>query len=107
MSKTHYTTDLAVALKYDGKNAPKVTAKGDGLTAEQILELAKKHGIPLHTEPGLAKILAQVPLGDEIPNELYVAVAEVIAFAFYLGGKTPDDLSSSLVENNQSKKVVK
>jgi flagellar biosynthesis protein len=92
MSKTYYTTDIAVALKYDGKNAPKVTAKGDGLTAEQILELAEKHGIPLHTEPELAKILAQVPLGDEIPNELYIAVAEVIAFAFYLGGKTPEDL---------------
>jgi flagellar biosynthesis protein len=92
MSKTYYTTDIAVALKYDGKNAPKVTAKGGGLTAEQILELAKKHDIPLHTEPELAKILAQVPLGDEIPHELYVAVAEVIAFAFYLSDKTPEDL---------------
>ncbi len=91
MSKTYYTTDLAVALKYDGKNAPKVTAKGDGLTAEQILELAKKHGIPLHTEPELARILAQGPLGDEIPNELYVAVAEVIAFAFYLSDKNPEN----------------
>lgn len=91
MSKTYYTTDLAVALKYDGKNAPKVTAKGDGLTAEQMLELAKIHDIPLHTEPELAKILAQVPLGDEIPHELYVAVAEVIAFAFYLSGKTPEN----------------
>ncbi len=91
MSKTYNTTDIAVALKYDGKNAPKVTAKGNNLTAEQILEIAKKHDIPLHTEPELAKILAQVPLGDEIPHELYVAVAEVIAFAFYLSGKTPEN----------------
>jgi len=91
MPNTFYTADLAVALKYDGKNAPKVTAKGEGVTAEQILAIAEQHGIPLQTEPELAKILAQVPLGDEIPKELYTAVAEVIAFAYYLSGKTPDN----------------
>jgi len=89
MPKTFYTADLAIALKYDGKNAPKVTAKGQGITAEQILAIAEKHDIPLQTEPELARILAQVPLGDEIPKELYTAVAEVIAFAYYLSGKTP------------------
>ncbi len=88
--KTFYTSDIAVALKYDGKNAPKVTAKGEGFTAQQILEIAEKHGVPLQNEPELARILAQVPLGDEIPQELYVAVAEVIAFAFFLSGKTPE-----------------
>lgn len=89
MPKTYYTSDIAVALKYDGKNAPKVTAKGTGLTAEQILVLAEQHGIPLQTEPELVKMLAQIPLGDEIPNELYTAVAEVLAFAYFLSGKTP------------------
>jgi flagellar biosynthesis protein len=91
MAKTYYTSDIAVALKYDGKNAPKVTATGTGLTAEQILQIAEHHGIPLQTEPELARILAQIPLGDEIPNELYVAVAEIIAFAYFLSGKTPDN----------------
>ena len=91
MGNTYYTTDLAVALKYNGNEAPKVTAKGEGITAEQILEIAEKHGIPLQSEPELARILAQVPLGDEIPQELYVAVAEVIAFAYFLSGKTPDN----------------
>ncbi|MEE7626943.1 EscU/YscU/HrcU family type III secretion system export apparatus switch protein [Methylobacter sp. Wu8] len=91
MAKTYYTSDIAVALKYDGKNAPKVTASGTGLTAEQILQIAEHHGIPLQTEPELARILAQIPLGDEIPNELYVAVAEIIAFAYFLSGKTPDN----------------
>jgi flagellar biosynthesis protein len=91
MPKTYYTSDIAVALKYDGKNAPKVTAKGTGLTAEQILSLAEQHGIPLQTEPELVKMLAQIPLGDEIPNELYTAVAEVLAFAYFLSGKTPDN----------------
>ncbi|CAA9891662.1 conserved hypothetical protein [Candidatus Methylobacter favarea] len=90
MPKTYYTSDIAVALKYEGSNAPKVTAKGKGLTAEQILEIAELHGIPLQTDAELAKILAQIPLGDEIPTELYVAVAEVIAFAYFLSGKTPD-----------------
>lgn len=89
MPKTFYNADIAVALKYDGKNAPKVTAKGEGLTAEQILEIAEKHNIPLQTEPELARVLAQIPLGDQIPNELYLAVAEVIAFAYFLSGKTP------------------
>lgn len=91
MAKTYHTSDIAVALKYDGKNAPKVTASGTGLTAEQILQIAEHHGIPLQTEPELARILAQIPLGDEIPNELYVAVAEIIAFAYFLSGKTPDN----------------
>ncbi len=91
MAKTYYTSDIAVALKYDGKNAPKVTATGTGLTAEQILQIAEAHGIPLQTEPELARILAQIPLGDEIPNELYVAVAEIIAFAYFLSGKTPSN----------------
>jgi flagellar biosynthesis protein len=88
--KTYYNSNIAVALKYEeGHQAPKVTAKGKGITAEQILEIAEKHGIPLQNEPELARILAQVPLGDEIPQELYVAVAEVISFAYFLSGKTP------------------
>ncbi|WP_305907311.1 EscU/YscU/HrcU family type III secretion system export apparatus switch protein [Methylomarinum sp. Ch1-1] len=92
---TYYTSDLAVALKYDGENAPKVTAKGEGVTAQQILELAEQHGVPLQNQPELARILAQVPLGDEIPQQLYVAVAEVIAFAYFLSGKTAADDTES------------
>ena len=88
--RTFYTSDIAVALQYDGQNAPKVTAKGEGFTAQQILAIAEKHGVPLQNEPELARILAQVPLGDEIPQQLYVAVAEVIAFAYFIAGKTPE-----------------
>ncbi|PPD31853.1 MAG: flagellar protein FhlB [Methylomonas sp.] len=89
--RTFYNSDIAVALKYDGKNAPKVTAKGEGFTAQQILAIAEKHNVPLQNEPELARILAHVPLGDEIPQQLYIAVAEVIAFAYFISGKTPDD----------------
>jgi flagellar biosynthesis protein len=91
--RTFYNSDLAVALKYDGKNAPKVTAKGEGFTAQQILAIAEKHGVPLQNEPELARILAQVPLGEEIPQQLYIAVAEVIAFAYFIAGKSPDSES--------------
>lgn len=91
--KTYYTSDIAVALQYDGEHAPKVTAKGEGVTAQQILAIAEQHGIPLQTEPELARILAQVPLGEDIPQQLYLAVAEVIAFAYFISGKTPDTQS--------------
>jgi flagellar biosynthesis protein len=90
MAKTYHTSDIAVALKYDGQNAPKVIAKGSGLSAEQILAIAERHGIPLQAEPELVKILAQIPLGDEIPHELYTAVAQILAFAYFLTGKMPE-----------------
>jgi len=79
--------DLAVALHYDGESPPRVTAKGRGELAERILALAEENQIPLHADPQLAKVLSRVPLGGEIPTELYVAVAEVIAFAYWLEGK--------------------
>ena len=94
MAKTYYSADLAVALKYDGDNPPKITAKGAGVTAEQIIELAEKHGVPLQTQPDLVHLLAQIPLDSEIPEELYTAVAEVLAFAFFLSGKSPEDLKT-------------
>ncbi|MCG7956649.1 MAG: EscU/YscU/HrcU family type III secretion system export apparatus switch protein [Candidatus Thiodiazotropha endolucinida] len=83
------TSDLAVALKYDGENAPRLTAKGRGELAERILALAEEHNIPLHEDVELAALLLQIPLGDEIPQALYRAVAEVIAFAYLLSGKRP------------------
>ena len=83
--------NVAVALQYDGENAPKVTAKGKGDIANRIIELANEHDIPLHTDTDLVKVLSSIPLDDEIPRELYVAIAEVIAFAYLLGGKTPED----------------
>ncbi len=79
----------AVALLYDGENAPRVTAKGEGKLAEQIFKLAREHDIPLEHDPQLAAILSQIPLGDEIPEALYRAIAEVIAFAYLISGKRP------------------
>ncbi len=81
--------DIAIALHYDGENAPRIKAKGEGNLAAQIIQLAEEHGIPLHDDPDLAAILTQIPLGDEIPENLYIAIAEVIAFAYIISGKQP------------------
>ncbi len=81
--------ELAVALLYDGENAPRITAKGKGALAEKILEQARRHQVPLEEDPELAAILSQIPLGDEIPESLYRAIAEVIAFAYLVSGKRP------------------
>ena len=83
--------DIAVALTYDGTKAPRVTAKGRGHTAEKIIDLAKEHNIPLHTDVMLVNVLSKISLGDEIPRELYLAIAEVIAFAYLLRGKRPGE----------------
>lgn len=73
-----------VALKYDGEGAPKVTAKGKGEIAKQILAIAEAHNIPLYQDEHLSALLSKVNLGDEIPEQLYAAVARVIRFVFEL-----------------------
>ena len=84
---------IAVALEYDGKNAPSVNAKGIGIVAEQIIEIAQQYGVPLQQDDELIGVLAQLDLGEEIPESLYRAVAEVIAFAYILTGKFPENWS--------------
>jgi flagellar biosynthesis protein len=94
MKANDSSAPIAVALQYDGSGAPRVTAKGRGLIAEQILELAEANGIPISEEPELVELLCRLDLGDEIPEALYVAVAEVIAFAYRLRGKSVAELGS-------------
>lgn len=81
---------LAVALRYDGESAPKVSAKGSNELAEQIIALAKKHNVPLSENKELVSLLSTLELGEEIPETLYLAVAEIIAFAYMLKGKVPE-----------------
>jgi flagellar biosynthesis protein len=85
-----HKVDVAIALSYDGDGAPRLVAKGQGETAQRIMELAKENNVPMREDPELAKLLSKVKLGTEIPPSLFVAVAEVIAFAFRLKGKTID-----------------
>lgn len=79
----------AVALQWDRAGAPRVTAAGAGATAERILEIAQEYDIPLQPDPVLVDALSQIPIGDEIPRALYVAVAEILAFVFMLEGIDP------------------
>lgn len=81
----------AVALFYDGKNAPQVSAKGVGEVAAQIIAVASEHGVPLCDNGALVDLLVTLELGDEIPETLYIAVAYIIAFAYQLEGKEPEN----------------
>jgi flagellar biosynthesis protein len=82
-------TPKAVALKYTPKvdRAPKVTAKGSGLLAEKIIELAKKHGISIQEDPALVQILSQLDFYQEIPPSVYAVVAEILAFIYSMNKK--------------------
>ncbi len=79
----------AAALKYRHgiDPAPKLVAKGRGKTAEQILEIARKNNIPIEEDKYLLEYLSALDLYQEIPTDLYRAVAEVLAFAYGLSKK--------------------
>lgn len=79
----------AIALKYDGENAPNLTAKGNDALAEEILQIARENDVPIYENADLVRLLARLELGDAIPESLYHTVAEIIAFAWYLKGKAP------------------
>lgn len=75
----------AVALAYTaGKAAPQVVAKGRGLLAEAIIERAKQAGVYVHESPALVSLLMQVDIDQNIPPELYLAVAELLAWIYHL-----------------------
>ena len=80
---------VAVALEYETgtREAPRVTAKGYGAIAEQIIAVAEEHGVVIEANPHLAEVLSGVEFDDSIPMELYEAVAEVIAFVLRASGK--------------------
>ncbi len=79
----------AVAIIYDEakSRAPKVIASGKGVLAEKIIETARAAGIHIQQDPNLVEMLAKVPIGDEIPVELYQTVAEVLAFVYQMNEK--------------------
>jgi flagellar biosynthesis protein len=76
-------TDEAVALTYSsGDAAPRVVAKGRGLLAQEIIERAREAGVYVHESPELVSLLMQVDLDEHIPPQLYVAVAELLAWLY-------------------------
>lgn len=91
MNKAIEEDDLrqAVALFYDGDSAPTVTAKGSGATAEEIIAIAQENNITLCENEPLLELLMSLELGDHIPESLYIAIAQIVAFAYHLQGKEP------------------
>jgi flagellar biosynthesis protein len=79
----------AVALRYDQnkENAPKVIAKGKGESAESILKIAQLHNLPIRQDEDLVEMLSKVEIDHEIPENLYIAVAEVFKFIYSLTHK--------------------
>jgi len=74
----------AIALRYDKEkeNAPRVVAKGEGKTAENIIKIAELHDLPIKKDEDLIELLSKVELDKEVPDALYKAVAEVFSFVY-------------------------
>ena len=85
-------TQKAVALKYDIEkdNAPKVTAKGKGETASNIIKIAKENNIPIKKDEDLIELLSQIDIDKEIPSSMYRAVAEIFSFIYDLSNNKKD-----------------
>jgi len=81
----------AVALRYDAEkdDAPRVVARGRGLLADRIVDLAREHGVHVHEDPQLVALLAGLEVDAAVPESLYRAVAEVLAFVYRLDRRTP------------------
>ncbi len=85
----------AVALSYGQRKTPVVSAKGSGELAEAILEEARKHGVHVAEDPELLASLARLRIDEEIPPELYTAVAVVLSWVYWLKGMRPGDEKKS------------
>ncbi len=85
-------TKSAVSLRYNSSDdsAPKVTAKGKGLVAENIIALAHEHNIPVQQDPDLVEVLSQVDVNQEIPPTVYQVVAELLAFVYQMNKDYPN-----------------
>jgi flagellar biosynthesis protein len=94
----------AIALEYDQLNAPTVSAKGSDEIAEHIIAIAKENGVPLYQNPELARLLMSLELADEIPENLYICIAQIIAFAYKIQNKYPPgwEPSEQFSDDNES-----
>ena len=81
----------AAAIRYKQREdpAPRLVAKGVGIIAEKIIEAAKEAGVPIHEDPDLLTLLMTLNINEVIPPEMYVAVAEVLAFIYRMNKKAP------------------
>jgi len=79
---------VAIALRYDKSkdSAPRVVATGRGWLGQKIIDVAREHGVPLEQNPALAEALSTLELDEEIPEQLYRAVAQVLGFILRAAG---------------------
>ncbi len=84
--KITITGEEAIALAYDPAaiELPKVIAKGRGTLAEELIRLAVEHNIPIKYDPDLVQVLSKLDIDDQIPEEVYVVVAEIMAFIYWV-----------------------
>jgi flagellar biosynthesis protein len=96
-TKEKKETTIAAAIEYDSQKdaAPRVTAKGRGIIGERILDLAVKHGVPVKKDPALVQILSRLDIDEQIPPELYKAVAEILAFIYSINERYREKQSIS------------
>ncbi|MBM3397007.1 MAG: flagellar biosynthesis protein FlhB [Betaproteobacteria bacterium] len=85
------TRKQAVALEYGLNSAPVLTAKGEADVAEDIIAEARRRGVYVAEDPELLALLSRLELGEEIPPQLYTAVAVVLSWAYWLKGMRPGD----------------
>ena len=85
----------AVALEYGRRQTPIVSARGDEELAQRIIEEARRHGVHVAEDPALLARLAKVDLNQEIPPELYTAVAVILSWVYWLRGMQPGDEKKS------------
>ncbi|WP_250657687.1 EscU/YscU/HrcU family type III secretion system export apparatus switch protein [Alkalimarinus coralli] len=103
-SKQNITT--AVALKYDGEDAPTISATGEGSVAEEIIRIAKEANVPLYENADLVELLSKLELGENIPEVLYRVIAEIIAFAYHIQNKVPEGFNTERGEMERKEKPI-
>ncbi|HET9029869.1 MAG TPA: EscU/YscU/HrcU family type III secretion system export apparatus switch protein [Candidatus Aquilonibacter sp.] len=88
--KRIFKRPAAAALAYDPLKSepPEVIAVGRGVSAEEIVRVAKEHGVPLYEDAGLVEALARLDVSDQVPRELYAVVAEVLAYVYRIDAQT-------------------
>lgn len=96
------TTKRAVALEYGHRDTPVLSAIGSGEVAERIIAEARRCGIYISSDPQLVGLLGQLDLDQQIPEELYAAVAAVLSWAYWLRGMAPGDEKKSGLRANQA-----
>ncbi len=85
----------AVALGYEGEGAPSVVAAAKGMLAEKLLAIARSHNVPVYEDADLAEVLSALKAGDEIPENLFRAVAEVFAYCYGINERLKQKLDAT------------